>query len=62
MILLIRVILIGLIFYLILKPIVKFFEGGEEHHDRRPPQPEKKKGKKGVPKELGEYVDYEEVD
>jgi len=62
MILLIRVILIGLIFYLILKPIVKFFEGEEEPRDRRPPQPEKKQGKKGVPKELGEYVDYEEVD
>lgn len=62
MILLIRVILIGLIFYLILKPIVKFLEGEEEYRDRRPPQPEKKTEKKGVPKELGEYVDYEEVD
>ncbi|MDX9811730.1 MAG: hypothetical protein RBU28_05050 [Bacteroidales bacterium] len=62
MILLIRVILIGVIFYLILKPVFKFFEGEEEHRDRRPQQPEKKKAKKGVPKELGEYVDYEEVD
>ncbi len=62
MILLIRVILIGLIFYLIIKPFVKFFEdqGDNSHNppdDHKPPQKNK-----GVSKELGEYVDYEEVD
>lgn len=61
MVLLIRFILISLIIYLIMRSVARFFNGlAGGNHD---PEPEKKdKRVKGVPKEVGEYVDYEEVD
>lgn len=58
---LVRIFLIGLIIYLVVRMFVRIGEsqGGT---DGVREEPERKKGKqRGVPKELGEYVDYEEV-
>lgn len=62
MIILIRIGLIGLIIYLIIRSFRRIGEASED--EPRNPEPEKKSGKteKGVPKEIGEYIDYEEVD
>jgi hypothetical protein len=56
-----KLILVFLIIFLIVRAfIITGLESG-----RNSPSPEKKesagKAKKGVPKELGEYVEYEEV-
>lgn len=61
MILLIRFILVGLIFYLIIRSFRKFWEG-EEDEKRKYQQGESNISGKGVSKDVGEYVDYEEVD
>jgi hypothetical protein len=61
MILLIRFILVGLIFYLIIRSFRKFWEG-EEAEKRKYQQGESNISGKGVSKDVGEYVDYEEVD
>ncbi len=59
---LIRYILIGLIIYLIIRP---FFRHNEDDsrlsHGPDPPEGNNFE-KKGVSKEIGEYVEYEEVD
>lgn len=61
MVLLIRFFLISLVIYLLFKSFAKMVVGSEEVNND--PEPEKKeKTVKGVPKEIGEYVDYEEVD
>ena len=63
MILLIRFILVSLIIYLLIRSFVRFFAEGEDalhHKDQRHNKTETKN--KGVSKEIGEYVDYEEVD
>jgi large-conductance mechanosensitive channel len=57
---LVRYLLIALIIYLLLRAFAQIGE------DKTPParkqEPEKKDKKaKGVPKEIGEYVDYEEI-
>ncbi len=64
MILLLRFFLVSLIVYLIIKSFRNMVGGSEEETRKPKPEPEKKSGKsvKGVPKELGEYIDYEEVD
>ncbi len=62
MTLLIRFILISIIIYLLIRSFARYFEElssssrEQENHD------EKKTKPKGVSKEIGEYVDYEEVD
>jgi large-conductance mechanosensitive channel len=61
MTILIRFILISLIFYLIIRSFRKFWEV-EESEKRRPQQGDSKISGKGVSKDVGEYVDYEEVD
>jgi hypothetical protein len=62
MILLIRFFLVSIIIYLIIRSFTKL--GENSGNEVRNPEPEKhgKKAVKGVPKELGEYVDYEEVE
>lgn len=59
---LIRFILISIIIYLLIRSFARFFV--EQHSsDRKQENPHEKKTKsKGVSKEIGEYVDYEEVD
>jgi large-conductance mechanosensitive channel len=59
---LIRFVLVSLIIYLIIRSFVRY--GEEEEFSTRRPEPEKrsKMSSKGVSKEIGEYIDYEEVD
>jgi len=62
MILLIRFFLVSLIAYLIIRSFIRIGEKSE--NDPRNSEPDKKSKKtiRGVPKELGDYIDYEEVD
>jgi large-conductance mechanosensitive channel len=62
MVLLIRFFLIALVIFLVIRSFKSLMAGLNE--DEPHPGPEKKNEKKakGVPKEIGEYVDYEEVD
>ncbi len=62
MVLLVRVILVSLIVYLLIRSFVRFFEdqgssAGKPEHDGK-----NKDRRSGVSKEVGEYIDYEEVD
>lgn len=62
MTILIRFILITIIIYLLIRPIVKFFQGlNQPDQGQRPDRKDNQKSS-GVSKEIGEYVDYEEVD
>ena len=57
---LVRYFLIGLIVYLLFRAFSQI--GKEETPPARKQEPPKKdKKEKGVPKELGEYIDYEEI-
>jgi hypothetical protein len=60
MMILFRVFLIGLIVYLIVRSFTKYNKGDLTSHK---PAPENKdsSGKK-ISKEIGEYIDYEELD
>lgn len=60
---LLRFILISIIVYLLIRSFVRFLEGEPPRSDNssRYDQKPESKNKKGVPKELGEYVDYEEI-
>jgi large-conductance mechanosensitive channel len=62
MILLIRFILITIIIYLLVKSFVRFFNYQEPEEDLRKPNSRTDNKVRGVSKEIGEYVDYEEVD
>ncbi len=57
---LIRIILIGIIIYLLVRSFVRYF--AEVEASARKPEQDQKNKTKGVSKEIGEYVDYEEVD
>lgn len=61
MIILLRVILIGIIIYLLLRSFVRYYQSEEEIPDNTGHRNNQVKGKK-VSKEVGEYIDYEEVD
>ena len=58
---LIRFALVGLIVYLIIRSFVRYFEEGKP--ETRRPEPEKRSNteNKKVSKEIGEYIDYEEI-
>jgi len=57
---LIRYLLIGLIVYLIVRAFSQM--GEEKTPPARKQEPAKKDKKiKGVPREIGEYIDYEEI-
>jgi len=59
---LIRFVLVSLIAYLIIRSFIRFGQE-EKPSDRKPGQEKKSKiNSKGVSKEIGEYIDYEEVD
>lgn len=62
MILLIRVILVSMIIYLLIRSFVRYFAEEEDKHQVRERKYSEEKKPKGVSKELGEYIDYEEVD
>ena len=59
---LIRYILIGLIIYLIARAFMQFGEGKESSFRGAEPDKKDDASNKKVSKEIGEYVDYEEVD
>lgn len=58
----IRFILICVIIYLLIRSFVRFFAEEEEKLSRGGNRGRKSHKKNGVSKEIGEYVDYEEVD
>jgi large-conductance mechanosensitive channel len=59
---LIRFILVGIIIYLLVRSFVRYF-AEQETETRKSGQDNRNEAKtKGVSKEIGEYVDYEEVD
>jgi hypothetical protein len=60
MILLLRVVLISLIIYLLVRSFVRFFQGGEEAREVN--EDKNASGQKKIPGDVGEYVDYEEID
>ncbi len=62
MTILIRFVLISIIIYLLIRPIVKFFQGLYEPDQGQRPEKKDNQKSSGVSKEIGEYVDYEEVD
>ena len=56
-----RIILLGVLIYLIINLVNKFLSGGRKGKDEG--SSGGRKGRKGgVPDDVGEYVDYEEVD
>jgi len=62
MILLIRFILICIIIYLLVKNFVRYFvEQGQDDNVRERNSANMDKNR-GVSKEIGEYIDYEEID
>lgn len=57
----VRIFLIGLIIYLLVRSFMSMGgQGGDQGQRQEPRQAPKKP--KGVPKQIGEYVDYEEVE
>jgi hypothetical protein len=62
MILLIRFILVSIIIYLLLKSFVRYFNDPQPDEKIHGDNSKKDARSKGVSKEIGEYVDYEEVD
>ena len=62
MTLLIRFVLVSIIIYLLFRSFFRFFEQQNSSSRDRENHHEKEAKSKGVSKEIGEYVDYEEVD
>jgi flagellar biosynthesis/type III secretory pathway M-ring protein FliF/YscJ len=61
MILLIRIILISIIIYLIIRSFIRYWSEEDETTQRAERENNNPKTKKGVSKEIGEYVEYEEL-
>jgi flagellar biosynthesis/type III secretory pathway M-ring protein FliF/YscJ len=62
MTLLIRFILVSIIFYLLIRSFVRYFEEKDTGTRDQEQNRENKPKSKGVSKEIGEYIDYEDVD
>lgn len=62
MILLIRFVLISLIIYLLVRSFTRFIEGEKESGQKGRPDNYRPERDKKISKEVGEFVDYEEVD
>jgi hypothetical protein len=62
MTLLIRFVLVSIIIYLLFRSFFRFFEENPSSSRNRETNHEKEAKAKGVSKEIGEYVDYEEVE
>jgi hypothetical protein len=60
MIILLRIFLISLIIYLLVRSFVRYFQGEEE--TREVQEDKNSSNSKKISKEIGEYVDYEEID
>lgn len=59
---LIRFALVGLIIYLIVRSFQRYGETAEASQPKTEPDQSSKPNSKKVSKEIGEYVDYEDVD
>lgn len=59
---LIRFILVGIIIYLLVRSFARYFEEQETDTGKHEKDNRDNGKTKGVSKEIGEYVDYEEVD
>jgi large-conductance mechanosensitive channel len=62
MVLLIRFFLIALVIFLVIRSFKSLMAGLSDDEPNSEPEKKNDKKVKGVPKEIGEYVDYEEVD
>jgi hypothetical protein len=58
----IRLLLIGLIIFLIVRVFVLYGSGGVAEKNEAKTGKKDQAPRKGVPKGIGEYVDYEEID
>lgn len=58
----IRLLLIFLIIFLIARVFILYGSGGDGGKIKTEPEKKNTGPRKGVPKGIGEYVDYEEVD
>jgi len=61
MILLIRFLLVGMIIYLLVRSFVRYFAEEEDERQHRERESSNEKKPKGVSKEIGEFIDYEEI-
>lgn len=59
---LIRYILIGLVIYLFVRSFVRYFEGEPSDSNHKSTNQNSRSKERGVSKDVGEFVDYEEVD
>ena len=59
---LVRIILISLIVYLIIRSFVRSLETRRPETHKPEPDSRSNSGNKKVSKEIGEYIDYEELD
>ncbi|MEE4214056.1 MAG: hypothetical protein V2I34_03255 [Bacteroidales bacterium] len=57
-----RIILIGILIILIVSMIGRFLSGGRQKGSGEDERVKDSRKKKGVPDDMGEYVDYEELD
>lgn len=58
-----RILLIGLLIYLVISAVSRFFSGGGKKDDGGGASDVRgSDDKKGFPRDMGEYVDYEELD
>lgn len=62
MTILIRFVLISIIIYLLVRSFVRYFQGDDSSVNEHERGSTNKTKQGGVSKEVGEYVDYEEVD
>jgi len=63
MVLLIRFVLVSIIVYLIIRSFARFFEEQKRtSHHRQEDENNSEKAGRGISKEVGEFIDYEEVD
>ena len=61
MILLIRFVLVGMIVYLLVRSFARYFAEEEDERRYREHERSKEQKPKGVSKEVGEFIDYEEI-
>jgi len=57
---LLRLFLIGLIIYLLFRSFFRYFNSGEEN--REPHEEKRSADMKRISKDVGDYIDYEEID
>ncbi len=60
MVILIRIILVGIIIYLLVRSFYRYFQPGDEKKVKEP-EDKNSSRKKKISKEIGEYIDYEEI-